>query len=370
MASLWLLARHYPPAISGGARRPFLLAKGLRARGWDVHVIAPSLPQGEAGLVVPHPNRDPATASGAGGFSLRNTAREMLLWPDADIRWCMRAARAALAGLPNPAWIVTTSPPESIHCAGLWLKRRTGARWLADFRDHWLDQPHRRERLNPVRRFGENLIARNLLREADAVIAVDSAIQAELRGLGARDPHILPHFAPPMPAQAAPLPAETINVLHAGAIALSDPLAEISQMLRVFEAAWPANPRLRLHFAGRLTDAERAQIEASPACAAIIRHGPVPFEQSLALQAGADALIFVASRKMHVPPSKIVEYLSADKPIIACGDGPWRADPRAPQGDPAAALIALIKGGSGDPALPRPPTAAEAAAQMDAILCA
>jgi glycosyltransferase involved in cell wall biosynthesis len=362
------LARHYPPAISGGARRPFLLAKGLREQGWDVCVIAPSLPEGEAGLAVPHPNRDPTTAPGAGRFSLHNTAREMLLWPDADIRWCMRAARAALMGLSKPDWIMTTSPPESIHSAGLWLKRQTGARWLADFRDHWLEQPHRRERLNPLRRFGENMIARHLLREADAVTAVDSAIQGELRGLGAKHVEVLAHFAPPLPPNAEPLPADTINVLHAGAIALSDPLAEISQILGPFETAWSVNPRLRLHLAGRISDAERAAIEASPARAAIIRHGPVPFAQSLAMQAGADALIFVASRKMHVPPSKIVEYLALDKPIVACGEGPWRADPRAPKGDPAEAMAALTKGQSGDPSLPRPPTAAEAVAQLAAIL--
>ncbi|HWA23110.1 MAG TPA: glycosyltransferase [Caulobacterales bacterium] len=365
--TLWLLARHYPPAVSGGARRPFLLAKGLRERGWDVRVIAPSLPEGEAGLVAPHPNRDPATAPGAGGFSLRNTAREILLWPDADIRWCMRAARAATAGLPKPDWIMTTSPPESIHCAGLWLKRRTGARWLADFRDHWLERPLRSERERWWRRAGEQVIARRLLRAADAITTVDPVIAAEMRRLGARSPYVLPHFAPP-PVNAEALPAETINVVHTGSISISDPQRRLGALLEPLERAAPQNPQLRFHFIGRLSDEEQRALGASPARGQIVLHGVIPFERSLAIQTGADALIFVGAPQMHVPPGKIVEYLALDKPIIACGEGAWRADPRVPKGDPADALATLRKGQSGNPSLPRPPTAAAAAAQLAAIL--
>ena len=35
------------------------------------------------------------------------------------------------------------------------------------------------------------------------------------------------------------------------------------------------------------------------------------------MMAGADALAFVASAKMHVPPSKIADYLAFDRPLVA-----------------------------------------------------
>lgn len=336
-----LIARHYPPAVSGGARRPFHLARALRAMGVEVNVVAPSLPDGEPGIAVPHAHRDPASGPPAPP-GWRDLARELLLWPDPDIRWAMRAARAAVT-LARPDWIVTTSPPESLHAAGLWLKRRTGARWAADFRDHWLERPHRLERRRGWRRAGEAFTARRLLAQADVTFAVDASIAAELGALGARLPQVLPHATDPPPAPMQ-LPAETLNVIHTGAIALSDPECRIEDMLTPFAAALTQQPALRLHLAGRLTDTERAAIATSPAHAAIADHGVLPLDAARALQAGADALIFVASAKMHVPPSKIVEYLATDLPIVACGDGPWRKDPRAPKGNPADALAALTKG--------------------------
>ena len=353
-----LLARHYPPAVSGGARRPFLLAQALRAEGVEVHVVAPSLPEGEPGIAVPHPHRDPSTAPPRAP-SWRDHARELLLWPDPDIRWAMCAARAA-AALPTPDWIITTSPPESLHAAGAWLRRRTGARWAMDFRDHWLERPHRQERSRWWRKAGEAMLARRWLARADLIVAVDPVIATELAALGARAARVITHVAAPPPPP-APLPSDSINVVHTGAIALSDPDCRVADMLDPFVAALAVNPTLRLHLAGRLTDGERATLAASPAAARWVDHGVLTLDAARALQAGADALIFVASPKMHVPPSKITEYLTCDVPIIACGAGPWRADPRTPPGDPTDALANLRKGMHAPTERIRPPTPSVAA---------
>lgn len=361
---LLLIARHYPPAVSGGARRPFFLANALRDLGAEVFVVAPSLPDGEPGVAVPHPNRDPSPSPNAAGLSPRDVLREYLLWPDPDIRWSSRAAKVAAANAPwRPDWIWTTSPPESIHAAGLRLKRTFGARWVADFRDHWLTRPHRLQRHAAWRSFGERHIARRWLPRADLVTAVDSEISAELSKLGARNPNIIPHAATP-PTRTQALPEETINVVHTGSLSLSDPECDIALLLHPFEAALRTNRKLRLHLAGRLTERERAALAASAAASAITDHGVVPLDQARALQAGADALIFAASPKMHVPPSKISEYLTTDAPIIACGDGPWRRDERSPQAEPEAALVALVKGARAEANRPRPSTPAIAAAQF------
>lgn len=365
LGRITLIARHYPPAVSGGARRPAQLATALRREGVSVSVVAPTLPDGEPGVSVPHPHRDPSPGPAAAP-GWRDLARELLLWPDPDIRWARRAARAA-ATLPTPDWILTTSPPESLHAAGLWLKRRTQARWAADFRDHWLVRPHRQERMRWWRQAGERVVAQSILPHADLALAVDPVIAAELRGLGARSVQVLAHAAEPAPAPAV-LPSDTINLVHTGAIALSDPECRIEDMLAPFAAARTRNPALRLHLVGRLTDRERACIAQSPAAAAIVEHGVVSLNEARALQAGADALIFVASTKMHVPPSKIVEYLTCEAPIVACGEGPWRADPRVPAGDPVEALAALRKGARAPPDRPRPPTPQEAAQRLLALM--
>jgi glycosyltransferase involved in cell wall biosynthesis len=363
LESLLLLARHYPPAISGGARRPRLLVEELRALGIRVFVAAPTLPQGEEGelgVEVPHPNRDPSTVTvGERPRSIRDHLREWVLWPDPDIRWCMRAARAAVREVPfKPDWIMTTSPPESIHVAGAWLKRKTGARWVADFRDTWLDRPHRLQRLSLTRRIGETRIARLILPHADVTLAVDSVVANDATRLGARNVNLLAHFSPNTLPAPALLPEDRLNIVHAGNVELSDPLSRIEYLLDAYTIARARNERLLLHFVGRLSAREQMKARST---AEVIIHGPKPYHESLAYIGGADALAIVASPKMHVPPSKIFEYLMTNKPIIAFGEGPWRADPRAPRGDCVEALMGLTKGAVRKENLPAALNASEAA---------
>jgi hypothetical protein len=71
---------------------------------------------------------------------------------------------------------------------------------------------------------------------------------------------------------------------------------------------------------------------------------------------------------MHVPPSKIVEYLLQDVPIIACGDGPWRSDPRCPPGDAAESLAKLKKGDRAPHGHLRPDDADRAARTLIALI--
>ena len=363
MKRLLLFTRHYPPAVSGGIRRPYLLANALRDLGVEVRVIAPSLPEGEPGLAVPHPNRDPVGDAGPAPPSLRGLARDLLLWPDPDIRWCQHAADAGILDGWRPDWVLSTSPPESIHVAAERLARRLGARWAADFRDLWLEAPHRPERLRLRRRIGERLLARSLLPKADLVLAVDPVVAAEACRLGAPRPHVLEHFTSDDPVEPFLYPSAGLNILHAGSVAFSDPEARIEDLLAPFEAASAARGDLVLSFAGRLTAAEQARIKSSSAAASIHQFGPVPYETARSMMAGADALAFVASAKMHVPPSKIADYLAFDLPLVACGEGPWRADPRVPA-EPAADVLKNFIRGAGRNTAIRPNTSRAAAARF------
>jgi glycosyltransferase involved in cell wall biosynthesis len=338
-----IFARHYPPAVSGGAKRPFLLAQALRAAGVEVYVVAPTLPEGELGWSVPHANRDPATSADARRPTIRSLAREALLWPDPDIRWCLRGARAAVDSGIGFDWVLSTSPPESIHVAGEFAARRLGARWAADFRDLWLLNPHRLERNRWYRRTGEGMLARRLLPRAHLVTAVDSVVAKEVESLGAHSVEVLPHFAFNTAPAPMSLPEDRVNVVHAGSIALSDPQANIVQLLEPFERARRSNPALLLHLVGRLTDREATAIASCSSAADVVVYGPRPLAEALSMMAGADGLIFVASAKMHVPPSKIVDYLMFGSPIIATGQGPWRDDPRVPKGDATLQLRQLGK---------------------------
>ena len=321
------LARHMPPAVSGGARRSWLLAKALRDEGARVIIISPDKVEGFEGAACPHPHRDPPTVEQR-PKTLRDHTRDWLFWPDPDIKWAMRAARTAKAYLrenaSQPDWVLTTSPPESLHAAGHWLARRTGARHAADFRDHWFETAHRLIRRQLIRQWAERPVARRLLSLLEVGFAVNDAIAGEIQSLAPQAKmHVLPHWAPP-PVKPRDLPKDQIHLVHTGSFSLSDPDCGIAPVLEAFEAAQASRPNLRLHLIGRLSDGELAQVRASPATKAIFTTGVVPLADALAYQAAADGLVLTAAANKAVPPGKFAESQAAGAPIAALGEGPWR----------------------------------------------
>lgn len=149
MKQLMLIARHFPPEVSGGARRPYLLSKGLMELGYDLTVVTPfeALP-GLNMLTVAHPVLDKmgsldmmAQANGkvrSPDSSLRDFLRTWLLFPDPEIRWSLRVLQQLWSLKVKPDCLITTSPPESLHITGMLLSRRWGVPWVAEFRDTWI----------------------------------------------------------------------------------------------------------------------------------------------------------------------------------------------------------------------------------------
>ncbi len=361
-----MLARHFPPAISGGARRPYLLARALAEAGHEVRVIAPAPCDGVAVIPVPHPHVDPDTDTAAGPPSQRDRLRHAVLLPDPDVRWAIRASRARLDIVPD--WVLTTSPPESVHVGGWLLARRYRCRWAGDFRDHWFESPLRAERAgSPMRSFAERWLARRLAGRMDAAIAVGRTIAAEVRALGVAGPvEVIENFALP-PERRIPCAPGEIHLIHTGSFTLSDPARRIEPVLEAFAAA--ANPRVRLHLVGRLTEEEQRMVAACPTAGRIDLTGPVGLETAQAWQAAADVLLLVTAPDTPHVPGKLAEYRAAGKPVIAFGGGGWqKAAGLAALGSVAALARAIAALPDAPPPLEPPPSPAEAARRLIALL--
>ena len=61
--------------------------------------------------------------------------------PDARKFWIKPSIKYLLEYLSKEKIdvIITTGPPHSLHLIGLQLKKKTGIKWIADFRDPWTD---------------------------------------------------------------------------------------------------------------------------------------------------------------------------------------------------------------------------------------
>lgn len=323
-----LLTRFFPPEISGGARRPHGLVAGWRADGHHVTVVAPAGADDPHLIAVPHPTYPARPSHGTGQHEASGIAswlRTHLMLPDPEVRWALRSVRAAEAAAREADWIVSTSPPESLHLAARLLSDRTGTPWLADMRDLWLERPQLTARRGWLRQRVERPLARWILGRARALTAVSPALMHELDGLA---PDGVPravvgHFTLPYAGPAEPLPADSFNIVHTGAISLSNPLSEFACLLEDFEKLVQRRPDARLWLAGHLSAHEVAAFRSSPAGSRIEIVGPVDARRARALQAGADALALVSGRNSHALPGKQAEYRSTGLPILVSAPGPW-----------------------------------------------
>lgn len=305
------------------------MVKGLRELGHKVTVVTPFNSGDKDCLTVPNAAiaRGQAAVVGAAAVrpsaltALKNWLRTWLLWPDADIRWARDVVDAVKQAKVTPDWIITTSPPESTHYAGYALSQDLGAKWLAEFRDTWTLSPHRPvlER-SALRRRLEQRLARKWLAQANAITAVSDFVMDELRRYAAADTPSLTigHFSD-APRTVMALPEDRFNLVHTGGFTLSDRRRTLAPLLTVIDAAGRSD--ITLHLAGRLTEAELAEVKASPVD---IRYlGPVPLDEARALQAGADALILYTPPNSHALPGKYAEYVMTGKPILYLGGGSW-----------------------------------------------
>lgn len=102
--------------------------------------------------------------------------------PDARKFWIKPSVRTLGAFLiDNPVdVIITTGPPHSVHMIGYELKKKTGIKWLADFRDPWtnIDYFHNLPLRAGARQEHHNM--ENLvLKKADAVLVVGKTMKQE-----------------------------------------------------------------------------------------------------------------------------------------------------------------------------------------------
>jgi hypothetical protein len=194
-----MIVYYFPPLGMGGVQRPLKFAKYLPEFGWDVSVITPhpssyyhsddtllaELPDSirVERIAAPGPaewlaDRSPGLHERLASRKWARTLKGWLHWPDDKRGFAARAVSRARNLMRERAVDIvwTSSPPPSIHLAGMRLQPRMG--WIADFRDPWfpaLDDwgP------SPLHvRYGRRLRQR-IARSADRLV-VDNEILADI----------------------------------------------------------------------------------------------------------------------------------------------------------------------------------------------
>lgn len=377
---LLLVTYYWPPSGGPGVQRWLKMVKYLVRLGWEVTVYTPSNPEfseKDPSLLKDVPDGvrilsrkiiEPLRAYrkflgkkrvGDGLLAEEGTKKKqgvlqrLLLWlranlfvPDARCLWIRPSVRFLTRWLtthPHEV-MVTTGPPHSMHLIGRGVHRRTGIRWVADFRDPWRNiDYHQHLPFTSQTRGRIEAMERSVVEEANGVVVVTEGMRADFAAYHAQSLKVIYNGfdTEDFPTvTVAPLEPETpLRIVYAGSMnadrnpsLLWGVLQELSQEGRLCAG------HLRVELFGRCDVSVKSAIADCDLDELVEVHGSIAHAEVPALLCGADLLLLCINRaptSQSILTGKVFEYLASRRPIIAI----------APTGSEVAALLAQTASG-------------------------
>jgi glycosyltransferase involved in cell wall biosynthesis len=327
-----LVAMYFPPAGGAGVQRPLKLAGHLAELGFEVHVVAPDDPKWiyrDPSLRVPDALTVHRVKNAGPKVRYRDALRNAglleslgaraaiqfrrVLVPDASVIWSLTAAATVRRLVPRLGIdvVLTTSPPISVHLAGL-AGQKAGATWVADLRDSFLSPDRRRH----VR--GEARLQRLVARRADAITAATDGFAAEMRALQPRGPVEVIENGSDFedfagleyhPSQ------ERFRLTHTGSF------ASRRDARPFYEALARVDGSVVARFVGGFRAADEPLVEELGIRDKLEVVPFQPHEDVVRLQRDSEALLLLLAEwgeaGLKIQSAKLFEYLAANRPILA-----------------------------------------------------
>lgn len=250
--------------------------------------------------------------------------------PDPRVGWVGPSVRYLTSYLKeHPVDVViTTGPPQSMHLIGRALKRATGVRWIADFRDPWTDMFYFKHLgLTRLSQRRHQLLEQSVLDEADAIVSVTPEVRKDFQKKTATPVHLVTNGfdEADFPADAVPRrpSPESFRIVHTGLFASDgNPLNLWDVLSAKCEEDEAFGKALRIRLAGKV-DAEIVEAIHSRGLGDKLELlGYLPHDTTVCEQRSADMLILPLRREPEyakVLPGKIFEYLAARRPVLGIG---------------------------------------------------
>lgn len=359
MRKVLLVSYYFPPAGGQGVQRALRFAQYLPAYGWQPSVLTvrpedASYPHHDATLAADVPpdvavertaSWDPYTlyawlqgkgkeeavsvsftGEGDPGWMQRvaRWVRANVFLPDARVGWVPFAVRRGLQMLEREQFdaVLTTGPPHSTHLAGLLMQKRTGVRWVADFRDPWseIDYAHRLPTTAPARTVDSSM-ERLVLQRADTVVTVTERWRDRLAAQTMQRPFVVRNGYDPASFKEAPPLNEAFSLVHVGNMNAARNPEVLWRALGEADAR-PWTEALRVRLVG---DVDPLVLEAAREAGVGERVAVTPFRphaEAVRMMQASPLLLLVVD---DVPgqegrvPGKLYEYLASGRPVLGIG---------------------------------------------------
>lgn len=261
---------------------------------------------------------------------LRRSLACRLLVPDPTIVWARAAANheRVISAMRGASFILSSSPPESIHLGAWLLSRRTGVPHIVDMRDGWLDEPLRPLLASSsVRRWREARMEARIVRDAKA-IQVTSDVWKELLcaryGGLTQKVHVLTNGYPASAGSAAASRRKgrgELLLIYAGNFLASRLTQSPELLLEPLLKNLSLQPSCGVvQLIGSLSDKEKSIVQAIQPCFEAIGWriefaGTMPRSEVLARLTEAEGLLLLAATHAALP-GKLFEYIPTGKPLF------------------------------------------------------
>ena len=209
MKNVLIITYYWPPSGGGGVQRVLKFCKYLPDYGWNPLVLTVKdgeFPVFDNSLLD---DVDDIVCTRAKGFSLYSIFKKFsgkknipshqispgndddlitrlarwirlnLIIPDGRISWYSGAVKAAkkIINDNNIDVIFTSGPPHSVHLIGNSLAKKTGIKWVTDFRDPWVDSFYYVENpRNKIISYFDNYFESLVLRNCNYLITVSNGV--------------------------------------------------------------------------------------------------------------------------------------------------------------------------------------------------
>lgn len=362
MKSVLVVAYYFPPSGGPGVQRVLKYIQYLQAYGWKPVVLTVSngdFPARDESLLARIPSdihverthiyepydlyrtfmgakkNTPIDVNVIKKETQKRSVKEQVAeWvrgtffiPDARIGWLPTAVPAGLELIRrfNIQAIYSSSPPYTTSLIARSLKRKTGLRWVAGFRDPWTQFLTTPNRWFLPAAFDRSL-EHSVFREADAV---ECAWEGIIRDAIGKYPD-LPRdkfYHIPNGFDSADFPAvdsqpnEKFTITYTGSMYGRRNPASFFEAIEVLLRDGVLDPdKLHLRFVGRFGAEVHEMFERVSFGKSIEVIGYVPHEQSVQYLLQSDALLLIvdeAKESEEIVPGKVYEYVGVQRPVIA-----------------------------------------------------
>jgi glycosyltransferase involved in cell wall biosynthesis len=221
--------------------------------------------------------------------------------------------------------VVTSGPPHSTHLIGKKIKALTGTRWIADFRDPWIDIYYYKELYHSkLATWYDKITERKVLVHADKIITVSEEVGKlllrKIPGFAGKIAVIPNGYDETDFDKVTHLTNKRFTITYTGTIAVNYRIEQfIEAISRLPEGV---KNELRIRFVGNVPDEILRLFELKNLSHLVEVLGYIPHERAVAEMVNASLLLLAipdSPDNKGIVTGKFFEYLAARRPILAIG---------------------------------------------------